>query len=50
METLYKVLFAVCLLFLVAGIIYVVFYLPQVPAASAVEAAIGNLEQTGMHQ
>ncbi len=33
METLYKVLLVLCLLFLIAGVIYVVFYLPQVPSS-----------------
>lgn len=35
METLYKVLLAVCGLFLLAGFVYVLYYLPQVPSTPA---------------
>ncbi|HZG18267.1 MAG TPA: hypothetical protein VE710_25145 [Candidatus Bathyarchaeia archaeon] len=35
METLYKVLIAFCIVFFAAGILYVVYYLPKVPATPA---------------
>gem|GEM_PF-4948206 len=35
METLYKVLIVFCLLFLGAGVFYMIYYVPQVPSTPA---------------
>jgi hypothetical protein len=32
LEKLYKVLFVFCLIFLVVGVIYVLYFLPEVPS------------------
>jgi uncharacterized membrane protein YedE/YeeE len=37
LETLYKVLLVFCLLFIAAGVMYVLYVLPQVPATPAKE-------------
>ncbi|MGC5326344.1 hypothetical protein [Brevibacillus sp. SYSU BS000544] len=43
MDTLYKVLIVVCLLFVAAGIVYVMVYLPQIPHTPATPPPTGYL-------
>lgn len=43
MDVLYKVLIVFCLLFIVAGVIYFVYFLPKVPNVPVPTGAFGFL-------
>lgn len=43
MEVLYKVLIVFCLLFILAGVVYFVFFLPRVPNVPVPTGAFGMM-------